>query len=263
MNKIKKWWKFKLVRVIVFFASIAALWQLVVYLEVFPVLLFPSIASILTSLYTELINGELLKKVLYSLQLIFIGMGFAIIGAIVLVLLSSISSFARDITKTLISVMDPLPSIAILPLAILWMGIGREAIIFIMIHSIIWPMVLYVLNGFSSIPQIYEEVAKTIGLKKVKMIKDVAFFSAMPNIITGFKTGWARAWRSLISAEMVFGATGALGGLGWDIYMKRSYLDMPGMFSTLLVIMLIGIIVDDVLFVRLEKATVVKWGMVK
>lgn len=84
----------------------------------------------------------------------------------------------------------------------------------------------------------------------------------MASIIMGLKSGWARAWRALIAAEMIFGTTGALGGLGWDIYIKRSYLDMPGMLATLIVLMVIGILIEDLLFKFIENKTIKKWGVV-
>ena len=181
---------------------------------------------------------------------------------VVLTLLAMYSKSVKSLISTLISVFDPLPGIALLPLAILWAGIGDEAIIFIMIHSIIWPMLLNIIGGFNTVPIIYQDVGRSIGLKDSKLITGVFIPASIPSILTGFKTGWARAWRALISAEMVFGATGASGGLGWDIYMKRSYLDMPGMFASLIVIMLIGIVVEDIIFKKIENNTVKKWGMV-
>jgi len=123
-------------------------------------------------------------------------------------------------------------------------------------------MLLNIIGGFDSVPVIYKEVGKSIGLKGIKLITGVYIPASVPSILTGFKMGWSRAWRALISAEMVFGATGAVGGLGWDIYTKRSYLDMPGMFASLLVIMAVGVIVEDIIFKRIEKGTIKKWGMI-
>ena len=255
--------KIKALKYIVYILVVAIIWEITVMLQIFPEMLFPSIIDIFKSLITELFTGELLVKISYSLKLIFIGMGVSIIISILLLIASFVMPFTKDIIKTLISVLDPLPGVAILPLAILWVGIGEGAIIFIMIHSIVWPMVAYTLNGFSTIPTIYEDIGASIGLSKFKMLKDIYFFSAMPSIFQGIKTGWSRAWRALISAEMVFGATGTIGGLGWDLYIKRNFFNTSGMFATLLVIMLIGILVENLLFSRIEKSTLVKWGMVK
>ena len=231
--------------------------------ELFPPLLFPGPVTVLGSFITEIGDGSLLIKAGASLLMIFGGLFISIGIVIVLVVLVMHSRAVRDLSDTLITVLDPLPGVALLPLAILWFGIDEKAILFIMVHSILWPILMSVITGFDTVPLIYREVGMGMGLSKMRMLTGVYLPSALPNILAGLKTGWARAWRSLIAAEMVFGAAGAAAGLGWDIYIKRSYLDMPGMFSTLIMIMIIGILMEDFFFKRVEKATVVKWGMVR
>lgn len=241
---------------------IMVLWQVTYLGRIFPEVLFPSVVQIISSLVKELFNGSLLEKLFFSMRLIIIGMFMSAVLTIVLTILSVFNKSIKNIISILISVFDPLPSIALLPLAILWIGVGDKAIVFVMIHSILWPMLLNIMGGFDSVPIIYKDVGLSIGLKNMKMIRGIYIPASIPNILTGFKTGWARAWRALISAEMVFGATGATGGLGWDIYTKRSYLDMPGMFASLITIMIIGILVENIVFKKIEKNTVKKWGMI-
>jgi len=101
-----------------------------------------------------------------------------------------------------------------------------------------------------------------IGLSKIGLITGIYIPATLPNIYAGLKIGWARAWRALISAEMVFGATGSKSGIGWFIYEKRAYLDVPAVFASLVVIVIIGIAVEDLLFNQIEKHTIRKWGMV-
>jgi len=254
-------WSHTIVRRITYITVLIAVWYGVYAMKLFPEILFPSPFTVLETLFSELADGSLVTKTGYSLYLIVIGILISIALAFVLTVLAMTVPTVKDIVMTLVTVMDPLPGIALLPLAILWIGIGEKSIIFIMIHSVLWPMLLNVINGFDSVPKIYKDIGQNIGLSKFGIISGVYVPAAFPSILTGLKTGWARAWRALISAEMVFGATGLVGGLGWDIYVKRSYLNMAGMFSTLLVIMLIGILVEDMLFKKIEKATVGKWGM--
>lgn len=259
---IKKIWSFNILRNLIYFLLVASVWQLAFLTEMFPQILFPSVGQIISSFLKEMLDGSMLVKVFFSMRLIIIGMLISVGITVVLTLLAMFSQSVKRLIGTLISVFDPLPGIALLPLAILWIGIGDKAIIFVMIHSILWPMLLNIIGGFNSVPLIYQDVGRSIGLKGYKLILGVFIPASVPNILTGFKTGWARAWRALISAEMVFGAAGASAGLGWDIYMKRSYLDMAGMFASLIVIMLIGIIVEDFIFKKVESSTVKKWGMV-
>lgn len=259
---IKKIWSIHILRGLIYLLVIFGIWQAVYLSGKFPKMLFPSAEEIFKSLFTEIADGSMLVKVFFSLKLIVIGMGISIVLTVILTLLAVFSPTVKSLISSLISVFDPLPGIALLPVAILWVGIGDKAIIFVMIHSILWPMLLNIIGGFNTVPLIYRDVGRSIGLKGIKMVLGVYIPASVPSILTGFKTGWSRAWRALISAEMVFGATGTVGGLGWDIYMKRSYLDMPGMFASLIVIMVIGIVVENVIFKNVERATVKKWGMV-
>lgn len=239
-----------------------AIWQGVYYIGVFPEILFPSVGDIFSSLLAELKSGELAIKVGYTFYLIILGLGLSFGIVAIFTLISSVSVVAKNFFKGCISVLDPLPGIALLPLAILWFGIGKAAILFVMAHSIIWPVLLAILAGFESISKTYKEVALNMQIPRLRAIFDIYIPASMPSILMGLKNGWARAWRALIAAEMVFGTTGAIGGLGWDIYMKRSYLDMSGMLGTLIVLMVIGILIEDLLFKLIERKTIKKWGMV-
>ncbi len=255
-------WKHAGIRRLTYALVFILIWQAVFTLGFFPAILFPSPVTVAQRFVRELADGSMLVKTGYTLYLIFLGLSISFLIAFVLVVLSSVSNVIKDLCKTSISLFDPLPGIALLPMAILWFGIGKAAIIFIMIHSILWPTLLSVLSGFDSIPKMYREVGSNIGLSKFGMITGIYIPAAFPSILMGIKNGWARAWRALIAAEMVFGTTGAVGGLGWDIYLKRSYLDMPGMLATLIVIMIIGILIEDNFFAVIEKHTVRKWGMI-
>ena len=260
---LRRLWSRAWVRRLVYFATFGLIWQLVWAIQVFPPIIFPSVGLIAESLFRELADGSLLAKTGYSLYLIGVGMGISAALTLILTLAAMFFPTVKDLIRTLISVLDPLPGIALLPLAILWIGIGEGAILFVMVHSILWPMLLNVITGFESVPPIYMDVGRLIGLNRLKMMTGVLMPASFPSILTGVKTGWARAWRALISAEMVFGATGVIGGLGWDIYIKRSYLDMPGMFASLIVIMVVGILVEDLFFRKLENVTVRRWGMMR
>lgn len=258
---MRKYLEKKFFRRILYFILFICIWQLLYMMQIFTPILFPSPIAVLEKLYTETLDGSLIIKTGYTLYLIIYGLFISFIITAILVVLSNISSIFKDLMRTLISVLDPLPGIALLPIAILWFGIGKAAIIFIMVHSIVWPTLLSVIYGFDSIPKIYREVGQNIGLTKLQMVTKIYVPAAFPNILMGIKNGWARAWRALIAAEMVFGTTGAIGGLGWDIYLKRSLLDMPGMIATLIILMIIGILVEDLLFSKIENNTVKKWGM--
>jgi NitT/TauT family transport system permease protein len=122
-------------------------------------------------------------------------------------------------------------------------------------------MALNLLAGFRSIPPIYRDVGRNIGLKPLQNTGLIMIPAAVPFLLAGLKIGWARAWRALISAEMIFGAAGGEGGLGWFIFKRRVFMDTPGIYAGILVIVVIGILVEDGFFRQIERLTVKKWGM--
>lgn len=157
-------------RICVIIVAALICWQLLYYSKIFPELMFPSAPSIIK----ELINGfkkeNLWGTIWFSLQLIGKGMGIGVLTGFVLAALAIwIKSFWK-ILEIVISVMDPLPGIALLPLAILWFGTGEATTVFIIVHSVIWPIVRSILDGFSTIPSIYVEVGHNLGLKDRKSV---------------------------------------------------------------------------------------------
>ena len=146
------------------------------------------------------------------------------------------------------------------PIAILWLGIGDASIIFIVIHSVVWPMSRSIIDGFNAVPKLYLEVGENIGLSPVRLVFGVFLPAALSRIFSGIKMGWARAWRGLISAEMLFGSGGSK-GIGYYITDRRTNMDIAGVFATILVIILIGLVVEYGVFRTIENHTFKKWGM--
>ena len=238
-----------------------AVWEAVALSGAFSPVIFPSLETVAIELLASVINGEIINDTFFSLVLIMKGLIIGIAAAALLSSLSIASKAFGGFVDTLTAFAHPLPGIAILPLVIIWFGIGTESIIFIIVHSVMWPLVLNLLAGFKSIPAVYKEVGQNFGLNSYLMIKDVLFPASMPYLLAGLRIGWARSWRALISAEMIFGAAGGKGGLGWFIFKQRVFMDTAGIFAGLVVIIIIGIVVEDVVFGKIEKMTVKKWGM--
>ena len=115
--------------------------------------------------------------------------------------------------------------------------------------------------GFKAIPEIYKKIGRNYEFSTMDILFRILLPASLSYIIAGIKIGWARAWRASISAEMIFGATGGIGGIGWYIFNKRVFMDTAGLFAGLIVIILIGIVIENFVFGRLEKATIKKWGM--
>lgn len=238
-----------------------ALWQLIYISGRFSPLIFPSLITIAKELYVSMISGEIVGQTIYSLMIISVGLIIGILGAVILSTLSIVSKICESLVDTITVVLHPLPGVALLPLIIIWFGTGLPAIIFIIVHSVLWPMQLNMTAGFRAVPKTYMEVGRNFGLKKPGIILHIMLPAAFSYIFAGIKIAWARSWRALISAEMIFGAMGGAGGLGWYIFKKRVFMDTPGIFAGLLIIVLIGILVEELIFNKIETATVKKWGI--
>ena len=237
-------------------------WELTARSAVFPVLLFPPFTAVIRAFAAGVFNGDLLIKTWFSLFMIFKGLFFSLLAVLFLSYLGVLFPFVGNILETLISIFDPLPGIALLPIAMLWFGISEASIIFIILHSVIWPMLLNFMTGFKSVPPIYLDVGRNMELTKAKLLLNIMIPASFPYIIAAFKIGWARAWRAVIAVEMVFGAaSGTTGGLGWHIYTTRYFCDIEGTFAALIAIVIIGMLFEEIIFKTLERFTVKKWGM--
>lgn len=248
---------------IVFIICFIAAWQAVYYMEAFPKLIFPSAGEILNSFVVGFKDNSLMEYTLYSMSLIVRGLAIGIVLAFIFSSIAVVSKTFYAIYNLVVSICDLLPGVALLPLAILWFGTGEGVIIFIVVHSILWPMSRSIMDGFKSISSIYIESGRNIGLRGLSLVRGVYLPAAFTSVLSGMRVGWARAWRGLLSVEMIFGTTGAGAGIGWYIFMRRTNFDVAGVFATLIVIIIIGIIIEYGVFRVIEKNTVKKWGMVR
>lgn len=240
---------------------LALIWQLVYWSGRFSPLVFPSLTVIGAVLVESLVKGELTQQLLFSLSIIIQGLLISTLLALFLSLSAHFSYTTAGLIDTLVAIAHPLPGIALMPLVLIWFGAGRLAILVVIIHSVLWPMVLNLRTGFSSIPEIYNLVGKNYGLNRIQILIQIMAPASLPYFLAGLKIGWARSWRALISAEMLFGAVNAIGGIGWYIFQKRVFFDLPGVFSGIILIIIIGVLVEDFIFNKIEKHTVEKWGM--
>jgi NitT/TauT family transport system permease protein len=138
--------------------------------------------------------------------------GIAIAGLLTGIAVSS--RIGTDLLETLTAMFDPLPAIALLPLAMVWLGLGNPSLIFVMVHSVLWVVALNTHSGFTSVSKTLRMVGQNCGLSGSRFVLKTLIPAAFPSILTGLKIGWAFAWRTLIAAELVFGVSSGRGGLG-------------------------------------------------
>jgi NitT/TauT family transport system permease protein len=224
-------------------------------------LLVPTFSATLEAMWGGIASGDIPQKVSNSVVLLLKGYITGLILAMTLTALAMMFRLGNDLLETLTSAFNPLPAIALLPLALIWFGLGDASIIFVLVHSVLWAVALNTHSGFRSVSNTLRMVGRNCGLKGIRFIVLILIPAAFPSILTGLKIGWAFAWRTLIAAELVFGVSSGKGGLGWYIYENKNMLDIPAVFAGLFTVILIGLTVENLIFRNIEKATVRRWGM--
>lgn len=240
--------------------ALVAIWQAYVSISGVNPLLISSPWDVAKALVEGFVEGRLFDATLITLRILLLSMLIGMVIAAVMTTLATWTRIGEDILVLLTSILNPLPSIAILPLAILWFGLNTTALTVVIANAVIWPIAINVSMGFRTVNPTLLAVGRNIGLSGWRLVRDVLVPAALPHTISGLKTGWAFGWRTIIAAELVFGVAGGKGGLGFFINDARYFLRTPEIFAGLVTIALIGIALDLV-FSYVEKKTVVKWGM--
>jgi len=224
-------------------------------------LLFPTFSETVRTFWGDISNGVLIDRTFTSLRTLALGYGLGLALAALFTTFAVASGIGTRILSTLTAMFNPLPAIALLPLALIWFGLGTPSLVFVIIHSVLWAVALNTLSGFRSVPETLRMSGRNIGLKGARYVGLILIPAAFPSILAGLKIGWAFAWRTLVAAELVFGVSSRSGGIGWYIFEARNDLDTATVFSGLLTVILIGLFVESVIFRALEARTVNLWGM--
>ena len=224
-------------------------------------LLVPTFSDTVTAFWSALGSGVLPDRAWTSVKVLMIGFSAGVFLAAVLTILAITTQLGTDFLETVTAMFSPLPAIALLPLALIWFGLGIGSLIFVMVHSVLWPLALNTHAGFRAVSPTLRMVGRNYGLSGLGLVLKILIPAAFPSILAGLKIGWAFAWRTLIAAELVFGVASGKGGLGWYIFESKNQLDIPEVFAGLLTIIMIGLLVENVIFRTLENKTVRRWGM--
>ena len=253
-------WQMTLVRRVVILLILGIAWQAYATWIANP-LLFPTLGETLVAFRDALVDGPLLERTLTSLQVLLMGYASGLGLAAIFTTVAVSTRFGTDFLSTLTAMFNPLPAIALLPLALLWFGLGHKSLVFVIIHSVLWAVALNTHSGFTSVSPTLRMAGQNCGLRGLSYVTFLLVPAAFPSILTGLKIGWAFAWRTLIAAELVFGVSSRSGGLGWFIFENRNQLETASVFAGLLTVIIIGLVVESVIFRGIENATVRRWGM--
>ena len=220
-------------------------------------ILFPTLTETVEALVDRVRDGSLPARALASIRTLLLGYVAGVALAGLLTVLAISTRVGTALLETLTAMFNPLPAIALLPLALTWFGLGTGSLVF----SVLWAVALNTNSGFRAVSPTLRMVGRNYGLRGLRYVFAILIPAAFPAILTGLKVGWAFAWRTLIAAELVFGAASGKGGLGWFIFENRNLLEIAAVFAGLLTVIAIGLVVENGVFRTIERRTVRRWGM--
>ncbi|MEP7063640.1 MAG: ABC transporter permease [Betaproteobacteria bacterium] len=260
LDPLERLWQHGFVRKALLIVALAIIWQ-VYATSLDNDLLFPKLSDTLVTMFERFRDGTLVDRTWATIKVLLMGYAAGIALATVLTMLAIGTQIGTDFLETMTAMFNPLPAIALLPLALIWFGLGTGSLVFVLIHSVLWAVALNTHAGFLGVSRTLRMVGRNYGLRGIPYVARILVPAAFPSILTGMKVGWAFAWRTLIAAELVFGVSSGKGGLGWFIFENRNLLDIPAVFAGLLTVIVIGLVVENLIFRTIERSTVQKWGM--
>src|SRR5437667_7751595 len=232
-----------------FFILLLALWQGLAMTGIWPDYLFPGPLAVFGALVDGFQGGQFLQASLVSLQRLAIGYSISLVIGVVLGLLIGRVRLLEETVGSLILGLQALPSVSWLPLAILWLGLSEQAIIFVVVMGALFSITLGVDAGGKNTPPIYLQAARNLGTRGVALTTQVILPSALPSILSGLKQGWSFAWRSLMAGELLY-FTLSLGNL---LQTGRDLNDAAQVMAVMLLIILLGVTIDGLIFAPIER----------
>jgi NitT/TauT family transport system permease protein len=200
--------------------------------------------------------GSLSGAVLVSLKRLLIGYGISAFFGVLLGLLLSRSELLRESLGTLVVALQALPSICWLPLAVLWFGLSEIAIQFVVIAGSLLSITVAAESGMRHVPPLLVRAARTMGARGPTLYLRVIIPAALPAILTGMRLGWTFAWRSLLAGELIY----LSGGVGQLLKIGEDTNDMARVIAVMMVIIALGLLIELLVFARVEKRVRERWG---
>ena len=242
---------------IIFFAAIIAFWYTGSKLEWWMPIILPSPEKVLEALITGFQDKTLIYDLIASFKRLAIGLGLSLVIGTGLGVLLAKSKTADETLGTLVLAFQSVPSIVWLPLAIMWFGMNEKAVIFVVVLGGTFVMTLNIRVGIKNVSPLFIKAAKTMGVTGWNLYKRVIFPAAIPYVVTGSRLAWAFAWRALMAGELL--STGP--GLGYTLRYASDFGNMGLVIGVMIIIGVIGTIVDQLIFQRIEKSVLDRWGL--
>lgn len=243
--------------IVLFLAVAVGVWQLVFLLRLWPDFLFPSPATTMMKLIDLITDGTLPFGVGLTMVRLAVGYGLAIIIGVGLGLaMVTFKGFGRTMSSFSVG-LQSFPSIAWVPFSILLIGFNDFGILFVLIMSSVFSMMMSTYSGIRNVPPLYIKAAKNMGARKFSLFRNVMIPAATPSLITGVRQAWSFAWHALVGAEMLMATV----GLGAVLIYGREFQRMDQIIASMVTIFIIGLLGDRLLFFKLEERVRSKWGL--
>ncbi|MEF7563949.1 ABC transporter permease [Bacillus infantis] len=242
---------------IIFFAIVIGLWELGSRMGLWLPTILPSPTDVFRSLVTGISDKTLLYDLAASFRRLLIGLGISLVLGSALGILLAKSKTADETLGTVILALQSVPSIVWLPLAIMWFGLNEVSVIFVVILGGTFVMTLNMRVGIKNVSPLFIRAAQTMGSSGIDLFTRVIFPASIPYVVTGARLAWAFAWRALMAGELL--STGP--GLGYTLRYASDFGDMSLVIAVMIIIGVIGSIVDQLIFQRIEKSVLERWGL--
>jgi NitT/TauT family transport system permease protein len=242
---------------VVFYGVLIGLWVLLAALKIWPPYVFPTPKGVFESLWAGFADHSFWIAIAVSMKRMIIGYALSVVLGMILGLGVASNKFLEETMGGLLVSLQSLPSICWLPLAVLWFGLSEKAILFVVVMGSLLSVTIAMETGRQQMPKIYGLAGRNLGARGFPLFWYVLLPASLPYIVSGLKQGWAFAWRSLISGEMIFVSL----GLGQLLMMGRDLNDMSQVIAVMVLIIAIGYIVDGLVFKTIERHLQRKWGL--
>jgi NitT/TauT family transport system permease protein len=241
----------------IFYGALIAIWAVLAKLKMWPPYVFPTPKGVAESLWAGFADHSFWIAIAVSMKRMLLGYSLSVVLGMVLGLGVASNKFLEETVGGLLVSLQSLPSICWLPLAVLWFGLTEKAILFVVVMGSLLSVTIAMEAGRQQMPKIYSMAGRNLGARGFKLFWYVLLPASLPFILSGLKQGWAFAWRSLISGEMIFVSL----GLGQLLMMGRDLNDMSQVIAVMMLIVAIGYIVDGLVFKTIERRLQHKWGL--
>jgi NitT/TauT family transport system permease protein len=243
---------------VIFISVFLAVWQLVYMSEVLPKLSLPSPLAVGQTITELVLDFTLVKGTAFTLWRLFIGFLISLtLGLIIGLFMIKFQQFGKTMSSFAVG-LQSFPSIAWIPFAILLIGFNDSGILFVVVMSCVFSVMLSTYSGLRNVPPIYIRAARNMGAKGFTLFRYVLIPAATPTLIMGMRQAWSFAWHALIGAEMLITT---LVGLGYILSVGREFSNMSQIIATMIVIFTIGLIFDRVVFIKIEEKIRDRWGL--